>query len=262
VSAALRVLALALVLVVASGPGLARAAGPIGSLDEARAYFSAGDYYKAAELAAPLLEDESLSRSDRGEAYRIYGLALFFLGRRDEADAALFEWLKLEPDARIHPALVPAEGLAFLEVVRSRHARELDQYRPHPKRHGYAVVRLLPPFAQIQNGEPGKAWTFGITEGLLASTALASWITLRFGWCNQQDLTCAHSDTAKTLRLVNWSSLFALGVVVGIGAWDGDKVWHEQGRAQGFEASRTRFGLMLGEGEGGGGAGITWGGSF
>jgi len=249
-----RMLALVLAVLLAMAPGAAHAGGAIGALGEAQASFNAGDYYKAAELVAPLLDEESISRADRATALRLYGLALYFLGKRDDADAALLEYLKLEPEAHLDPALVPPDGIAFFEDVRSRHAVELRRYKPRPRWRDSAVVSVIPLFGQLQNGDKAKGWALIATEGILAVTTVTTYVMFRRLCDNGLGGTCSDEGTAKAARTVNLvSGGLLLGVVV-YGVIDGAYGYGR--RKQAFEAAN--FGLGVGEGS----VALTWSGTF
>jgi hypothetical protein len=255
----------ALALVSLAGLAPALAAGTVGALSEAQARLNAGDYYQARELTDPLLEDESVARGDRAEALRLNGLARFFLGDREGAEAALLEFLELEPEAHLDPALVPPVGIAFFEDVRARHAAEIARFVKKPKRRGYAVVNLLTPFGQFQNGEHAKAWALGATELLLASTAVTTYVWLR-QHCDQKDDTCDPDDTARTMLTVNHTSF---GLLVGVwlyGAIDGYLGWRRrEAELGGSETVVGRRGggsgaLVFTPADGGGS--LVWAGTF
>jgi hypothetical protein len=211
---------LALLVVLAFPRLVHAAAGAIGSLGEAQSNFNAGDYYQTAELVAPLLEDESIARADRAEAFRLYGLSLYFLGKREQAEAMLLEFLKLEPDAHLNPALVPPDGIAFFEDVRSRHNGELARYRPQPKWKDRAIVSIIPLAGQLQNGDRAKGWAILTTEVLLLATNVTTYAVLR-DICDEATKECEPEGTARVLKTVNIVSGIALIGVVAYGTIDG-----------------------------------------
>ena len=256
-----RVLAgwLVIVLVGAGVAGapvrVARAAGAIGALGEAQSYFNAGDYYKAEELAAPLTEDESIPRADRAEAFRITGLALYFLGKREEAEARLLEFLKLEPDARLDPALVPPDGIAFFENVRAEYANELLAYRPRRKWRDNGFVGFLPVVGQWQNGEKAKSVAL-LTGGLLLlSTHVTSYYLLE-DMCSARDDTCEDESQAAALKTINWVSGGLFIAVVIYGAVD-SQVGYRRRKAE-FDAANAGIGVQTGAGR----VSLTWSGRF
>jgi hypothetical protein len=245
--------ALAIVGVLAATPCLAHAAGPIRSLSEAQARFNAGDYYEAAALTEALLEDESIARADRAEALRLNGLASFFLDKRDDAEHSLLEFLFLEPDAHLDAALVPPEGIAFFEDVRSRHQKEINQHRKRPRWRDSALLSIVPLAGHIQNGEAGKGWAIFSTEVVLLATNVTTYVVLR-DLCKQSDGTCNNEGTARALKTVN---LVSGGLLIGTvlyGAWDG---------ARGYRRRKAEFDAdYIGVGMGDGRVSLTWSGTF
>jgi hypothetical protein len=176
-----------------------------------------GEYAKARDLAEPATR--AASAPARAEAFRVLGLAEFGLGEREGAEAALLAYLKLVPDAHLDPALYPPEMLVFFEDVRARHAGELLIVKPRPLKKKTAVLNLVPPFGQIQNGDTGRAWLFGSAELAFLSVNVTTWAMLRSDCAD--DLTCQHSDRSRTLRTVNLISgalflaTYAAGVIDG-----------------------------------------------
>jgi hypothetical protein len=242
------------------GGGPAHAQGPDApdvraDLHAASAALRAGDYQRTAELARPIATDDAIERTDRAEAHRLHGLALFFLGRHGDAEAALLAYLKLDVDAHLDPALVPPEAIVFFEDVRSRHAAELRALRPRPKQKRYAILNLLPPAGQLQNGHRGKAIVIGAGGVVLLGANLASYFVLR-DWCSD-DKTCgAHTDDARTLRLVNLASGVMLAGLYAYGV--GDAAWHYYRR----DDDREQPMLSVGVAPTGGGAFVSLGGRF
>jgi hypothetical protein len=257
--AAASLAAFVLVLLVATVS--AHAAGAIGALSEAQARLNAGDYYEARELTAPLLEDESLARADRAEALRLHGLASFFLGDRATAEASLLEFLELEPEAHLDPALVPPVGIAFFEDVRNRHWAEIARFLPRPKRRGHWAVNLIPPFGQFQNGDRGKGWALLTTEVLLGATAVTTYVILRRD-CSGP--SCADPAADRTLQTVNLTSCGLLAGVWIYGVIDGYVGWRRREAALGgaatVQASAAPPSFTLGVAVGG--ARLLWTGRF
>jgi len=205
-------------------PGVSSAGAELGAANSA---LTDGEYKKAADIAGAMI-GRSLSLSDLAEAYRVYGLALFFLERRTESEAALLEYLKLDADGNFDPTLVPPEAIVFFENVRARHAADLRALRPKPKRKRYRFVNLLPPIGQFQNGDLGKGWAIAITGTLLIATNATTLLVYR-DWCDSDDGTCDGGETggtdrtsaAKIIRRVNLASAFALVGLYTYGVIDG-----------------------------------------
>lgn len=195
----------------------ARAASPADVLVEAGAALSAGDPARARALAGRVARDPGpVARPDRAEAWRILGLAQHALRQREGAAAAFYQYLKLDPDAHLDPALVPIAALTLFEEVRSRHAAELAALRP-ARRRPSAWLNLVPLGGQWQNGDRGKMWLFGATGAALLAANISSYAVLR-RWCGGGEAsTCDegrpgepgyvdHRDQARTLQVVNIAS--------------------------------------------------------
>jgi hypothetical protein len=194
-------------------------------LRDASAALDAGAYQRAADLARGVTANPDVPAPDRAEAWRLYGLASFFLGQHADAERAFLAYLKLEIDGRLDPALVPPEAIVFFEDVRARHAAELRKYRPGPERRRYRALNLLPPAGQFQNGHRVKAWVLTGVGGLALATNLGTYAVLR-SWCDESTGVCTSGDEsrtgpARTLRTINATSgVLFLGVVV-YGVFDG-----------------------------------------
>lgn len=196
-------------------------------LRDAIAALQGGDYERAARIAGPVASRSvGVDKQDRAEAWRIYGLALFFLDRHDQAERALLEYLKRDVDAHLDPALVPPEAMVFFEDIRSRHAAELRQYRPPPKTTARTFLKnFMPPWGQFQNGHNGRGWFIGVTETVLLGAHLTSFFVLR-SWCDSLTGTCIkgdvdHTASARKLRTLNLAAGVAFIAVYSYGVVDG-----------------------------------------
>jgi hypothetical protein len=217
----MRTLVFFLLLLGAPAFGQRASDDPEAMLRVAQAHLAAGQFEDAVRLAVPLGRDTRLGRADRAEAWRVAGLALFQLGRRDSADAAFFEYLKLEPEAHLDPNLNSAEVVLFLEEVRARHAGELARYKHRPRKRRVAALNLLPPWGQFQNDQQVKAWSLGVVEGALLVTNIGSWLILD-SMCDPADGTCGDSaDAARAWQKVNIASGVLLIGAVAYGIVDG-----------------------------------------
>jgi len=224
------------------------------TLREASAALTAGDHARAAQLAGPLVGAQ-VDRADRSEAWRVYGLALFFLGRTAEAEAALVEHMKLEPDTHLDPARFPPEVIVFFEDVRSRHAAEIGGSRGRPDTPREKAKNLFPPWGQIQNGEHGKAIAIGAAELLLLATNITT-AALLYRWCGTGAVTChigqqSRRDQAIQARRINIASAALLVATYAYGVIDG---FYHHGRRRGersymslgVDPSRDGAALVLG----------------
>jgi hypothetical protein len=210
--------ALLVLAVVASVASAQPGRDPARALSDADAAASAGDWARVTALTEPITAASSLE--DRAEAFRLHGLAAFFLNRRVVAERDFVMWLRLDPDGALDPALYPPEAINFFDDVRARHGLEL---RRAPKR--YAVLTLLPPFAQFQNGDRTKAWVITGLLGAFAATNVATYFVLR-SWCHDDGDTCDRSGTnhfnaAERLEVVNIISGIALIGTYLYGVYDG-----------------------------------------
>jgi hypothetical protein len=194
-------------------------------LRDAAASLEAGAYQRAADLARGIVANPDVPATDRAEAWRLYGLASFFLEQHAEAEQAFLAYLKLDIDGRLDPALVPPEAIVFFEDVRARHAAELRKYRPGPERRRYSALNLLPPAGQFQNGHRAKGWVLAGVGGLALATNVGTYMMLR-SWCDENTGVCKSGDEsragpARSLRTINtYSGVLFLGAMV-YGVYDG-----------------------------------------
>jgi len=207
-------------------------------LRDAQAALMAADYAAAAGLAEPLTRDPTLPPGARAEADRVYGLALFALARSGEAEAVLLRYLEVEPDAHLDPALYPPEMVVFFEDVRARHAGQILTVKPRPKRKQYAVLNLVPPFGQIQNRQPVKAWLIGGAELVFLAANVTTYALLRSG-CDGQTLVCNDPDSARALRTANLAAGALLAATYLYGVIDGFAGYRPEAPAE----PATRVGL-------------------
>ncbi len=233
-----RLVAAGLLAAVLAAPRAAAAdTGTAATLRDAGSALVSGDHARAAQLAGPLTATPGVDRADRGEAWRIYGLALFHLGRHGEADAAILEHLRLEPDAHLDPAVFPPEVIVFFEDVRARHAAELAGRRAaRPDTVRERLKNWFPPWGQFQNGHRTKGWIVGSAELLLAATAFTTMMVLR-EWCNEATGVCSSGgesrrDQAIRMRQLNLASSIAFAAVVAYAIIDAEVYYHRGRRAE------------------------------
>lgn len=215
------VLVVVVVLAVWLGASGAARADNAARLDEAARALAAGDYVGAETATRPLLAAPTLLRAERAEAYRLHGLALYFQNRQAEAEAAFRQYLTLEPDAHLDPALYPPEAVVFFESVRARHRGAVIIAKPPARRRRNGMLNLVPPLGQIQNGDTAKAWIIGGAELVLLGANIATYAMLSSS-CKGSDLTCDRDpSTSRALRTVNLVSgglflaVYAYGVIDG-----------------------------------------------
>jgi hypothetical protein len=211
--------AILVVVFLVSALASAQATPPAARLAEAQRLFGHADYRAVAEIAGPLARDPSLDRADRTEAYRLFGLSLFLLAQPARAEGWLLQFLRLEPEAHLDPAVVPPDAIAFFEGIRARHEGELRALKPRPRRRR-AWLNLVPPAGQFQNQEPAKGWSIGIAEGVLLATNISTYIVL-INACDEHRTCTLGRDAANQLRMANLVSgalfvgVYAYGVLDG-----------------------------------------------
>ncbi|HEY1550269.1 MAG TPA: hypothetical protein VGG28_20720 [Kofleriaceae bacterium] len=200
--------------VAAAQPGL----DPASALRDANSAAAIGDWPRVTALTVPVMRSPVIA--DRAEAFRLHGLAAFFENRKDIAERDFVMYLRLDPDGHLDPALYPPEAITFFEDVHTRHAPEL---RRQPKR--YAVLTLLPPFAQFQNGDRTKGWVITGLLGAFAAANVTTYLVLR-SWCHDSGDTCDasganHFTAAQRLEVVNIAAGVALIGTYLYGVYDG-----------------------------------------
>ena len=185
----------------------------------------------------PLLARQ-LERADLGEAHRLVGIAYLYAQppRQDLAEYHFLQYLRIDLDAHLDPALYPPEVVNFFNDVRARHAPALKRLRPKKR---YAVLSLLPPWGQFQNGERVKGWVIGGLLGTFAAANLTSYLVLR-SWCREQegpvgtsvgcDETKNRNDSASTLRAINITAGVGLILTYVYGVYDGVRGYRRESR--------------------------------
>ena len=222
---------------------------PAAALREANAAATAGDWTKVAAYVQPLLA-RSLEPTDLGEAHRLAGLAAFFGNHLPEAEQHFFAYLKLDLDGHLDPALYPPEVVNFFYDVRARHKAELNALRPPTKR--YAVLNLVPPFGQFQNGERTKGIVVGSLLGAFLVANVTSYLVVR-SWCHNPGSTCDDSGTdhfRRANQLTTVNTLTGLGAIVTYiyGVWDGVSGYRRRTREQRYTpyVAPSNDGAMIG----------------
>ncbi len=228
IRAAVLVAATLLVLAIPARAQPGATTGVSDRLREAQEALQRGDYAAAEGLARPIVNDiDRVNAIDRAETYRVYGLALFFLQRLPDAEAALLAYLRLDPDAHLDPGRYPPEAIVFFEDIRARHRAELLGLRPRPRTVREWSKNLFPPWGQFANGDDTKGWVVGSAELLLLATHLTTFFVLDH-WCDRNGTgVCTtpggadRRDAASVLRAVNLVSGGALIAIYAYGVIDG-----------------------------------------
>lgn len=227
-------------------------AEPTAALREANDAATAGDWMRVDALIQPLLSRQ-LDRADLAEAHRLAGIAAMYAQppRRDLAEQHFVAYLRIDPDGHLDPALYPPEVVNWFNEVRAKHSAELKASRPKKR---YAVLALLPPFAQFQNGERTKGWVLG---GMMGTFAIAnvSTLLLQRRWCTHvEGMTGAssvcdgHVSGARAARSIQITSGVALILTYLYGVYDGVRGYRRESRERALVpyASPTNTGTVFG----------------
>jgi hypothetical protein len=158
-------------------------------------------------------------------------------GRQLAAKGAFLDWLALEPRARLDPTLVRPEVVDFFERLRAEHRdellREVERRRPRT-----AVLNLLPPAGQYQNGQRTKfAVLLAAEVGLLALNLTTGIILYQ---SHGADGTFAQDFPYDALTALNWTSFAALAGVLLYGVIDGFVVYQRIRRELAVDAESLR----------------------
>jgi hypothetical protein len=229
---------LVLVRVAAAQPAVLPPSDPAVALREANAAATAGDWARVSAFVQPLLSRQ-LDKADLAEAHRLAGIAALLAQPKHEAAAEhhFLAYLRIELDGQLDPALYPPEVVNFFNNVRALHSAELKALRPKGKR--YAILAVLPPFAQFQNGDKVKGAIIGGLLGTLLATNLTTFFVLR-SWCTRvsrdghSSVTCDdptdRAGTATTLRGLNITAGIGLILVGAYGVYDGIRGYRQDSR--------------------------------
>ena len=226
----------------AAQPGGVPSVDPAVALRDANAAATAGDWARVSATVRPLLARQ-LDRADLAEAHRLAGIAALLSEPRDQeaAEQHFLEYLRIELDGHLDPALYPPEVLNVFNNVRAVHSAELKARRPKAKR--YWFLSLAPPFGQFQNGDKTKGIIVGSLLGTFLVTNLTTFFVLR-SWCFQQtgdggsSVGCDgetapstnHNSSAATLRTLNITAGVGAIVVYVYGVYDGIRGYRQDSR--------------------------------
>jgi hypothetical protein len=188
------------------------------ALERARAAYEYGEMEDVVESARLVAEGRLLATpAQRAQALRYLGIGLFLTSRREGAETAFFDLLRLRSSTRLDPTSTRPDVVAFFEDVRRRHAAAIDEAAASRPGKSLALA-FLPPAGQFQAGHKARAITLATIEGLSLAGAIGTYVQLR-AWDTTSDHTFpGHADSARTLKVVNNVSVvvFATSVIVGI----------------------------------------------
>lgn len=246
----------ALALVLALGaPARAQAqTNEIQAYNDAKTAYDGGNYEEAIRRFGPLLDggDRALtSRPLVQESRKYYGACLVLVGRSGDAVDVFKALLNDDPEEQLNESLFPTPVLDVFNQVKREMADELARRREAIRRQQErerheAELRLraellskvgvlertverrplwqgLLPFgvAQFQNDQDTKGVLFLSGEALL----LAVNVTSYFLWFSLPAVQQGEAPVNKTLEdvfgIANLTSLCGLGLLFGLGAWDG-----------------------------------------
>jgi tetratricopeptide (TPR) repeat protein len=223
-----------LLLFVAS---VARAA-PLDDLRAAEHAYIYGDYRLVIDSVRPLVEPNILlaAATDQVRAYELLGLAHFYLGEKDEARKAFERLIRLDPEHRLDPLVVPPAAIDFYDKIQSGLAGELRAEREaferrrreeeEAKRRANTVeiqreyrrnsklVAVMPfGIGQFQNGDVALGATFLASE--LAAIGLSVGFFVAVEDLRQTDGRVAHADLPRAESMQR-AQLISGGAAVGL----------------------------------------------
>ncbi len=208
-----------------------------GRIGNAIAAMEVGDDLVAeAELLQVISGSENASSTaERTEAYRLLGLLKLRGGKVAEAREAFLQYLLLDPNAHLDPALVPPEAVSLLEDVRAQHSTEIDLRRKKGKKR-YLLLNLVPGAGQIQNGARTKGIVLSSGIGLLLATNLTTYFLLK-KYCDNEDRTCRRKgkniySTAESLKSANLLAGYGAIALYVYSIYDGVKGYREHRRRE------------------------------
>ncbi len=216
-------------LPVATPPAASSPTPPVDAataLERARAAYEYGEMEDVVESARLVAEGRlSATPAQRAQALRYLGIGLFLTSRREGAETAFFDLLRLRSSTRLDPTSTRPDVVAFFENVRRRHAAAIDEAAASRPGKSLALA-FLPPAGQFQAGHKARGITLATLEGLSLASAVGTYLQLR-SWAKypgdtfgppQGQLGADRTADARTLKAVNNVSVlvFATSVIVGI----------------------------------------------
>lgn len=207
------------------------ASSPTEKIEQANNLYSYGRYEAVVRLLRPLVERGLVkSKADRVEALRLYGICLFLTQRKSAAMRVFRSLILLAPRTRLDPRLVQPEVIAAFDSIRRPHLEKLRLETLKVRRRAqrslsrrWAVLNVLPPVGQFQNGHWRKGLIVLTLELSMLAANLASYYMLRSKGLRQPDGTFVEKDAdgnvvndrrslAKALMGINYASL---GLLIG-----------------------------------------------
>lgn len=213
---------------------------------------TSGDFAGAAQMAGPIARSvQDIDSSDRAEAWRLLGLAQFYLGQSDQARQSFYAYLRLEPDGHLDPQLVPPDAVLLFDSVRSEHAAELAALRPKAPAKRYWLLNLVPGGGQFQNGQRTKGLVLAGASTALFATSVTTYLLLH-NWCGGSGDTCDSGEPgepdyrdntgkARAAFVINMSSSALLLGVYAYSVYDGFRGYYREQREPSAQTADTRW---------------------
>lgn len=210
-----------------------RSAPFVDELERAKRLYRRGCHEFALELFRALDVRRQLADVDEELAIdqRAYlGEVLLVLGRR-EAARGVFELLLIDhPDTQLGLLEHDPDAVALFESVKASLSSRVPDPPPElilPRRPAWSYL----PFgvAHAMNGDRGRARTYGLSLGVLATTSLVSAAFVPTGPIDAAPDVLRRASRA---RAVNWSSTGAFLVVYAISQADASARWKARKRAE------------------------------
>jgi hypothetical protein len=190
------------------------------ALQRARAAYEYGEMEMVVDSARLVAEGRlHPTPAQRAQALRYLGIGLFLTGRQEGAETAFFDLLRLRPRARIDATTTRPDVVAFFEDVRRRHAAEINEAASNRPGKSLALA-FLPPIGQFQSGHKARGITIGALEVISLAGAIATNLQLH-SWVHPDQTFFPHTETARTLRALNYVSVAVLVTTVIVGIVDG-----------------------------------------
>jgi len=225
-------------------------ANPQASLEQGKIAYQRHEYGTVVDTVQPLLYPSIELGSEESvvEAHRLLALSFFFMKKMPEARHEVVSIFSLRPGYQLDPIIDPPVAVRFFQHIRSEQDERLQEIRhreleeeeltrreeerrraqAHAKAERVFVERMVVkrsrliatvPFGvgQAQNGDTGKAWLFGVTEGVFGALSLSTWITVTQRYpkgtypTNEQDL----KTTLQTIQVASGAAFWAM-VLAGV----------------------------------------------
>lgn len=120
---------LAIAALLLSATAAAQPVGDDADVAPVRAAFEFGNYEEALETARARIDRGELSPEALTELHKYAGLSALNLARSEDAERHLLAALRINPDLRLDPFLIPPRAIQFFDRIKASHAAELEGIR-------------------------------------------------------------------------------------------------------------------------------------